>query len=91
MQEGGVNYIYLPRLRLPAGCDPAQVDGLLRPEPGPDGYTTRLFLSHAFPSKGQNWTVHRILDKTWNTPSFNNVPADARLIEILINHLNVLR
>jgi len=91
MQEGGVTYVYLPQLRLPAGCDPAQVDALLRPGPGPDGYTTRLFLSHPFPNKGQNWTMHRILDKAWHTFSFNNVPADIRLIEILANHLKVLR
>lgn len=91
IQEAGVTYIYLPNLKLPLGCNPREVEGLLRPGPGPDGYTTRLFLSHPFSSKGQNWTVHRILDKTWHTFSFNNVPSDLRLIEILANHLNVLR
>jgi hypothetical protein len=59
--------------------------------PGPDGYTTRLFLSSPFVHKGQNWTVHRILDKTWHTFSYNNVPPDLRLIEILANHLKVLQ
>jgi len=89
--EGGFGYIYLPRLRLPVGCQPAEVEGLLRPGPGPDGYTTRLFLSSAFPAKGSNWTVHQILDKQWHTFSYNNVPSDLRLIEILANHLGVLR
>lgn len=91
MQEGGVTYVYLPTLKLPKGCVPSEVEGLLRPGGGPDGYTSRLFLSTAFPAKGQNWTVHRILEKTWHTPSFNNVPADVRLIEILANHLKVLK
>lgn len=91
MAEGATTYIYLPGLHLPPGCVPSVVDALLRPGPGPDGYTTRLFLSAPFPQKGQNWTVHRILDKPWHTYSFNNVPADLRLIEILANHLNVLR
>ena len=91
MQEGGVQYVYLPSLKLPKTCNPRVVEGLLRPGPGPDGYTTRLYLSVAFAGKGQNWTTHKILDKTWHTPSFNNVPADLRLIEILANHLNVLK
>jgi hypothetical protein len=91
MREGDVTYIYLPVLKLPAGCSPPEVEGLLRPGPGPDGYTTRLFLSAAFPHKGQNWTEHRILDKTWHTYSFNNVPANLRPMEILANHLSVLR
>ena len=91
VQEGGITYVYLPKLRLPAGCNPQEVEGLLRPMPGPDGYTTRLFFSSPFIHKGQNWTVHRILDKTWHTFSYNNVPPDLRLIEILANHLKVLQ
>jgi hypothetical protein len=91
MPEGGYVYVYLPALKLPIGCEPREVEGLLRPGPGPDGYETRLFLSAAFPNKGQNWTTHRILEKTWYTPSFNYIPADLRLIEILANHLTALR
>jgi hypothetical protein len=91
ISEGQASYIYLPRLRLPPGCEPPEVEGLLRPGPGPDGYTTRLFFSTAFPHKGQNWTVHRILDKAWHAFSYNNVPSDLRLVEILANHLRVLQ
>jgi hypothetical protein len=89
MMEGAVRYIYLPDLRLPAGNVPSVVEGLLRPGAGSDGYTSRLFLSHAFPTKGQNWTVHQIVAKTWHTPSFNLVPADLPLLDILANHLRV--
>ncbi len=91
MQEGGVTYVYLPRVRLPASCGSRMVEGLLRPGPGPDGYTTRLYLSEACPNRGQNWTTHQILAKTWHTYSFNNVPADIPLIEIFSNHFTVLR
>lgn len=91
MQEAGIAYVYLPKLGLPPTCNPREVEGLLRPGPGPDGYTTRLYFSAAFPTKGQNWSVHQILAKTWHTFSYNNVPADLRLIEILANHLKVLQ
>lgn len=89
--EAGVTYVYLPALKLPLGCEPPEVEGLLRPSAGPDGYATRLFLSSPFLQKGQNWTVHRILDKTWHAFSYNGVPSDLRLIEILANHLKVLQ
>lgn len=91
LQEGGVTYIYLPVLKVPAGCAPQVVEGLLRPGQGPDGYTSRLFFSAQFPGKGQNWTDHRILDKTWYTFSYNGVPSELRLIEILANHLQALQ
>ena len=91
MHEGGVTYVHLPKLRLPPSCGSKDVEGLLRPGPGPDGYTTRLFLSEPCPGKGQNWTVHQILAKTWHTYSYNNVPSDLPLIEIFSNHFKVLR
>lgn len=93
VEEGGVKYIHLPHLKLPTGRSPSEVEGLLRPQaaPGIDGYSTRLYLSEQFPECGQNWSQHRILDKAWHTFSFNNVPETLRLIEILANHLEVLR
>jgi hypothetical protein len=86
--ESGVQYVFLPQLRVPGL---GAVDALLRPGPGPDGYTTRLFLAAAVPNKGTNWTQHRILDRTWHCWSWNNVPANARLAQILANHLKPLR
>jgi len=92
MDEGGITYIYLPSLKLPTGRSPSEVQGLLRPQAaGIDGYSTRLYLSAQFPERGKNWTQHRILDKSWYTFSFNNVPATLRPIEILANHLRELR
>lgn len=91
LTESGTVYVSLPRLRLPCGCEPAVADALLRPGSGPDGYTSRLFLSAPYPLKGQNWTTHHILGRTWHAFSYNGVPADLHLIEILSNHLRVLQ
>lgn len=93
MDEGGITYVYLPSLKLPTGRTPSEVEGLLRPQGATnvDGYSTRLYLSMPFSECGQNWTQHRILDKQWHTLSFNGVPETLRLVEILANHLEVLR
>ena len=90
MIESGQNYVYLPRLTLPEGCQPSQVEALLCLH-GRDGYSTRLFLSQPVPGRGQNWTVHRILDRTWHTCSWQNVSAQLRPAQILAEHLRALR
>ncbi len=87
VEEGGCTYVHLPRLNLPDGGD---AEALLCLS-GRDGYPTRLFLSRAVAGKGNNWSVHRILDKPWHTWSWNNVPADLRPIEILMSHVGALR
>lgn len=88
LAEAGIQYIYLPDLKLP--CAPGLVDGLLALQQH-GGYTTRLFLSVPVVGKGANWTVHQILGRTWHSWSWNNVPATLRPIEILVNHLDALR
>lgn len=88
--ETSVKYIHLPILKLPAGCVPSSVEALLCLAPR-DGYTTRLFLSSPITGRGANWTTHRILDKTWHTWSWNNVPGTLRPTQILAEHLRALR
>ena len=89
MTEAGMKYHFLPKLNVPGV---GELDGLLRAQQASsDGYTTRLLLSKPVPGKGQNWTEHRILDRTWHTCSYNNVPATDRLAQILANHLRALR
>lgn len=90
VSEAGLAYLYLPDLRLPQGCDPSVVDGLLCLQ-ARDGYGTRLFLSAPISNKGQNWSRHRILDRGWHTWSWNGVKADLRPLEILLGHLGALR
>jgi len=86
--ESGITYIFLPCLKHP--CASGTLDGLLCPQQH-GGYTTRLFLSVIIPGKGNNWSTHTILSRTWHTWSWNNVPADQRPAEILAQHLRALR
>lgn len=88
MSEAGINYVYLPKLKLP--CAPGDVEALLCIQQH-GGYTTRLFLSKPVPGKGANWTTHQILGKTWHTWSWNNVLADIRPAQILGAHLDALK
>ena len=87
IEEGGLRYIHFPVLVLPDGA-PAEALLCLS---GRDGYPTRLFLSRRVGGKGNNWSVHRILDKAWHTWSWRDVPASLRPIEILMSHLHALR
>lgn len=88
--EGGKMYIHLPRLRLPRGCVPGEVEGLLCVQEY-SGYATRLFLSQPVAGRGANWSVHHILGRTWHSWSWNNVSAQMRPAEILAEHLRALR
>jgi hypothetical protein len=88
MPEGGIEYVFLPGLKHP--CAPGALDALLCPQQH-SNYPTRLFLSAVIPGKGNNWSTHTILSRTWHTWSWNNVPANQRLAEILAQHLRALR
>jgi hypothetical protein len=90
LTEDERNYIYLPRLILPRGCVPAEVEGLLCIQEH-SGYATRLFLSQQVSGRGANWSMHRIVDRTWHTWSWNNVSAQLRPAAILAEHLRALR
>lgn len=89
MSEGGNTYVHLPQMKLGQGDSILIREGLLCPQ-ARDGYATRLFLSEPVPGRGNNWTVHQILDKAWHTWSWQNVPA-GRPAQILAQHLAALR
>ena len=86
--EGGVTYIFLPGIKHPAGQ--GTLDALLCPEQH-GGYSTRLFLSEPISGRGNNWSTHTILSRTWHTWSWNQVAINQRLAEILAQHLRALR
>lgn len=90
LSESGKVYIYLPRLKLPKGCAPNEVEGLLCTQEH-SGYATRLFLSQPVAGRGANWSMHRIADRNWHTWSWNNVSAQMRPAAILAEHLRALR
>lgn len=88
--EGGVDLVFFPRLVLPEGCAPREMQALLcLGQHG--GYTTRLFLQQAVPGRGANWSSHVVLGRPWWTWSWNLVPASLRPAEILAEHLRGLR
>lgn len=88
MTEAGIRYVFLPALKLP--CAPGVADALLSLQQH-SGYATRLFLSQPAVGKGNNWTTHHILGRTWHTWSWKDVPATIRPVEILLGHLGALR
>jgi hypothetical protein len=88
--EGGRTFVFLPRLAMPSGRDPAVVDALLCLGEH-SGYTTRLFLAEQIKGKGANWTQHTVLGRSWWVCSFNNVPSDLLPIQILDSHLEAFR
>lgn len=90
MPDAGPEYIFLPGLKVIVGKEECVLDALLCPVQH-GGYTTRLFLSEPIPQRGQNWTTHNILSRSWHTWSWNNVPAYLSPMQILSAHLKALR
>lgn len=90
MHEAGLDYVFLPGLKLPPGRDPAVADGLLCLN-AREGYPSRLFLSVALRDRGGNWNSYQILGRTWYSWSWNHVQANQRPAQILAQHLMALR
>lgn len=90
MTEAGIEYIYLPSLKVTVAGIARELDGLLCPMQH-SGYTSRLFLSTPIHERAQNWTTVTILGRTWHTWSWNNVPASLPPVQILRAHLEALR
>lgn len=90
MAEGGKDYIFLPGLKVTVGSDVRELDGLLCPSEV-NGYTTRLYLSAPVPERQNNWQASTILGRNWHTWSWNNVPANIPLAQMLLEHLRALR
>lgn len=90
MPDGNIDYIFLPNLKLLVAGVQQVLDGLLCPVQH-GGYTTRLFLSQRFSQCGQNWTNHNILGREWHTWSWNQVPPNLPLVQILLAHARGLR
>jgi len=89
LREGGVTFLYLQELRLPAGCAPAVCDALLCPV-AQDGYPSRLFFLVQINSPyTRNWNVSnaRIAEKNWFAFSWTVNLASPTLAEMLVAHL----
>lgn len=90
MTEAGIEFVVLKRLKVRVNGQVHELDALLCPR-AHSGYATRLFLSQRFPQKGNNWTVHQLLGRQWHTWSWQGVPADLPLLQMLMCHLDALR
>jgi hypothetical protein len=91
--EGGADFISIPSLKLPKGCDPSIVDALLRPT-ARDGYPSRLYLATrvSHQGKGQHWNTDQIiLGRRWFAVSWKTQGANSRLAAILAGHLEAFR
>jgi hypothetical protein len=89
-KELSEGFIYIPRLRLPAGCQPQETEALLCLV-NHNGYLTRLFLSQPVSNRLGGWVAIYTQGRTWHTWSWNGVPAQLRPAEILAEHLRALR
>lgn len=88
--EGGIEFIYIPNLKLPSGCTPEIVEALLCPVHR-DGYPTRLFYSQQIaniPPKNWNGNI-RICDRSWVSYSWNSRNG-MELLEMVRYHLSTL-
>jgi len=90
MADAGTNYIYLPKLKIRSAQTVLRIDALLCPVKH-GGYMTRLFLSEKIPGRGNNWSTHSILGRTWHTWSWNNVPESLSPTQILSAHMRALQ
>jgi hypothetical protein len=89
LSDGGVAFVSIPDLQFTTGGGVTSVNALLCPQ-SHSGYTTRLFLERSFPSSGQNWTAHTILNRTWWSWSWNNIQENQPLLTILAGHLRAI-
>jgi hypothetical protein len=88
--ENKITYLLLEKLRLPAGCTPAECEGLLCPVER-DGYPSRLLLSVQIKTPySRNWNgPHpRIAERNWFAFSWKVNLTNPTLAEILLAHLN---
>jgi len=93
-EEGGICYFLIPKLPLPDGTSPAEVDVLLCPTADRHGYPSRLFFAQQIKSKNAlNWNTNgvRILERTWYAYSWKVTKNGLRLIQILALHLRALQ
>jgi hypothetical protein len=86
MEEAGHRYVSIPELIIGG-----KVLGGLLCLTDRDGYPTRLFLTEPVLGKGQNWSAHQILGRTWHTCSWNQVSSTLRPAQVLAEHMRGLR
>jgi hypothetical protein len=88
LKEGGNPVVLLPDFSFrTAGID-VKMSLLLHPS-AHSGYVTRLFFERPMDGRGQNWTQHRVIDRQWWAPSWQNVTPSQPWPAMLCAHLRV--
>lgn len=94
--EGGIEYVLIPKLKLPDGCTPSEVDALLCPKPRGDGYESRLFFAAKVEcsrplKQALNWNGNvRVLERNWYAYSYK-VDANLGLKQMVAAHLGAFK
>jgi len=89
LKEGGQPVALLPGFGFVAAGQSQRMDLLLVPF-AHSGYVTRLFFERQIPGRGANWKQHRIAERNWWAPSWNNVPANLSWTQMLSAHLRAV-
>lgn len=89
LSEGGQPVVLMPGFGFTAGGQAQTMDLLLVPF-AHSGYVTRLFFARQIAGRGANWKEHRIAERNWWAPSWNNVPATMPWTKMLLAHLRAV-
>lgn len=89
LKEGGQHVALLPAFAFLAGGQPQRMDLLLVPF-FHSGYVTRLFFAQQITGRGANWNQHRVVERPWWAPSWNDVPATLKWTQMLSAHLRAV-
>lgn len=91
VEEGDRKYALLPTFKVSVDGKEKVISALLQPARYNTGYTTRLYFSEKFTTKGANWNVFSILGRTWHACSWDQVPDDVPWLEMISCHLQAIR
>ena len=89
LKEGDKPVVLLPEFGFISGGRELTMDLLLVPFEH-SGYVTRLFFERRIEGRGNNWKQHRVVDRNWWAPSWNNVPAGSSWTAMLCDHLRAV-
>lgn len=89
LKEGGQHVALVPSFGFFAGGIARRMDLLLVPF-AHSGYVTRLFFAEQIDGRGSNWNPHRVVERNWWAPSWNEVPGTMKWTRMLSAHLRAV-
>lgn len=89
IMEGGNPVVLLRNFFFRAADADARMDLLLHPS-AHSGYTTRLFFEKPIEGRGANWNRHRVAEREWWAPSWQNVQDSLSWPAMLCAHLRAV-